>query len=370
MSTRFSFTGKLEAVTDSDAKGYFLRTGKTNKGAPYKSVNLPIVPEKNNRGYVELFGMKQDTIKTTDNEGKKIEVDWDDRFDEATLKSIPNYKKIVVKIGDDRREFLSSYDAVGEIVDKIDELKGKMVTVSGMCQKNVYKGKISDRYQISSIRTVDEDEAVKKLTVTLDLFYNKDSFDTSDWAKERKLYINGWVDDYMSDVKENRYVPQQIVFDCTKIDFDNEKHRKLVEYRLKILGCELDEDNKIIIKLKGKNMFKMGVICSYVNGSEEKEFDESMLTDLQREAIELGINKLEDFKPAGSVYGERITIYKLRDFNMRAEGEYTDGYVDTEITKSEFEEKIYEVATPVTEEEVLNSDADDDTEDDDDDLFG
>lgn len=371
MSTRFNFTGKLDAVTDSNAKGYFLRTGKTGKGASYKSINLPVIQEKNNRAYVELFGMVQDTIKTMDSNNNKIEVDWDDRFDESVLKDIPNYKKIVVKLGDDRREFLSSYDAVEYIADNIDEFKDKVVTVTGMCQKNVYKGKISDKYQISSIRTVDEDDAVKRLSVTLDLFYNKESFDTADWTKEKKLYIDGWVEDYMSDVKEVRYVPQQIVFDCTKVDFDNEKHRKLVEYRLKILGCELDANNKIVIKLKGKNMFKMGMICSYINGSEEKEFDESMLTALQKEAIELGINKLEDFKPAGQIYGERVVIYKLRDFNMRAEGEYAEGYVDTEITKAEFEEKVYEVAAPLTEQDVFKEHAPDElTEDEEEDLFG
>lgn len=369
MSTRFNFIGKLDAVTKQDSNNYFFRKGDTKKGAPYKSINLSVIQEKNNRGYVELFGMKQSTIKTRDVDNKEVEVDWDDRFDESVLKKIPNYKKTTIKIGDDRKEFLSSFDAIDYVVENIDELKDKLVSVTGVAQKNVYKGKISDRYQISSIRVLDDDDVIKRLNINLDLFYDKSSFDTADWAKERKLYINGWVDDYIPDIKENRYVPQQIIFDCSKVDFENEKHRKLVEYRLKVLGCELDDDNKIVVRLKSKNMFKLGLACTYINGSEEKEFNESMLTELQREAIELGINTLEDFKPAGSVYGERIAIYKLRDFNMRAEGEYADGRVDTEITKSEFEEKIYEISASITEDEVLNSDDSENEDDDDDDLF-
>ena len=371
MSTRFNFIGKLEVNTDPNAKGCSFRSGKTSNGAPYRSINMQIIQEKNNRAFVELFGAKQDKIKTMDTDNKKVEIAWNDRNDDDVVKSVASYKKTVVKIGDERKEFIAPLDAIDYIEENIDELKGKLVTVTGMCQKNVWKGKILDKYQISSIRTIDDEDTVKRLSITTDLFFTKNSFDTSDWNKEHKLYINGWTSEYMSDVKENRYVPQQILFDCSKIDFDNEKHRKLVDFRLKVLGCELDKDNKVVVKLKGKNVFKMAVICTYINGSEEVAFDTSMLTDLQREAIELGINKLEDFKPAGSVYGERVVVYKLRDFSMRQDSDYAEGCVDTEITFSEFEDKIYEVSAPETEDEVLNSGSDEDeSEEDEDDLFG
>ena len=372
MSTRFNFIGKLEVNTDPEAKTYYLRSGKTSNGAPYKSINMQVIQEKNNRAFVELFGAKQDKIKTMDTDNKKIEIAWDDRNDDDVVKSVASYKKTVVKIDDDRKEFVAPFDAITYIENNIDEFKGKTVVVTGIRQKNVYKGKFLDKYQISSIRTVeDDDETTKRLSVTTELFFDKSSFDTSDWAKERKLYINGWTDEYLSDVKENRYVPQQVLFDCSKVDFDNEKHRKLVDVRLKILGCELDKDNKIVIKLKGKNVFKMALVCTYVNGSEQAEFDASMLTDLQREAIELGINTIDDFKPSGSIYGERVVIYKLRDFAMRKDSAYEDGYVDTEISKSEFEEKIYEAVTPETDEDVFREHAPEElTEDEEEDLFG
>ncbi len=230
MSTRFIFTGKLEVNNDPDAKNYFLRSGKTKVdpktkkgGDPYKSISLQIVQEKNNRSFVELFGAKQSKIKTLDTDNNKIEVDWNDRNDESVLKTIPSYKKTVVKInGDERKEFLAPLDAIDYIEENIEALKGQLVVVSGTLQKNVYKGKILDKYQIGSIRVVDDDsDVVKKLTVNMDFFFTKDSFDTSDWNTEHKLYINGWTEEYMSDVKEVRYVPQQVVLDCSKIDWDN-----------------------------------------------------------------------------------------------------------------------------------------------------
>ena len=373
MSARFSFTGKLEVNTDSGAKGYYLREGKTSGKNSYKSINLQVIQEQNNRAYVELFGMKSDPIKTMDTDNNKIDVDWDNRFDDDVVKQVASYKKTVIKI-DERIEFISSYDAIEYFNEHVDELKGQLVTITGTRSKNLYKDKLSDRFQISSIRVVSDEDVVRRLSTTIELFFDKSSFDTSEWNKEHKLYINGYTSEYISDLKENKYVPQQIVFDCSKIDFDNEKHRKLVDFRLKVLGCELDENNKVVIKLKSKNVYKMSVICTYVNGSEKLEFDENTLTKLQKEAIELGINTLDDFRPAGSLYGERVSIYKLRDFDMRKDSPYEGGCVDTEISVKEFEDEIW-VATEAESVEDIDEDDDEsssnseNTSDDDDDLF-
>ena len=372
MGARFSFTGKLEVETNPEKKMYYLREGKTKSKNCYKSITAQVAAEKNNRAFVELFGSEQDTIKTMDKDGNKIEVQWEDRFDEDVLKQVASYKKTVVKVGDERNEYISSFDAIDCIISNLDELKGSNVIVTGQRVKNLYKDKLSDRFQITSIRPADED-SINRLSVTMDFFFDKSAFDTSEWNKEHKLYINGYTEEYIGDLKENRYVPQQIVFDCTKIDFENEKHRKLVEFRLKVLGCELTEDNKVVVKLKSKNMMKLGVVCTYVNGSEQMEFNESMLTDLQREAVELGISKLEDFKPSSGIYGERVVIYKLRDFSMKKDSAYEDGAVDSEISIKEFEEKIW--TTPETESvEDIDKDVEESESeselDDDEDLFG
>lgn len=376
MGARFSFTGKLIVKTDPDDKMYFKREGKTKGDKPsnYKSLSMQVGSDKNNRAFVEIFGMESKVIKTMDTDNKKIDIDWDDRFDEKVVKGVANFKKTVVKIGDsDRKEFVASYDAIEYIIDHIDELKDKDVTITGQRSKNLYKNKLSDRFQITGLYPAGDDTP-RRLSTTMDFFFTKDSFDLTDWDEEHKLYINGWTDEYISDVKENRYVSQQLIFDCSKINWDNEKHVAMVNYRLKCLGCELNDNNKPVVKIKGKNVYKMGVIATYLNGSEELEFNESMLTPMQKEAVELGINKLEDFKPAGSTFGERVTIYKLRDFNMRKDSEYEDGYVDTEITIGEFDEKVWIPADDDTFNEVEGAEDnlpfESKDESDEDDLFG
>lgn len=377
MSANFAFVGELKANTKPEDKMYFLKTGKT-KGKtpmPYQSLFLSVASEKNMRANVELFGMKQDTIKTMDTDNNKIDIDWDNRFDDDVIKEVANYKKTIIKIGDERKEFVSPYDAVDYVAEHIDELNGKKVVVTGQRSKNLYQNKLSDRFQISSIRTIDDDDdQPNRLTVNIDFFFDKDSFDLADWKNEHKLYINGYTSEYISDTKETKYVPQQIVFDCGKIDWKNEKHRSLVAFKLKVLGCELGDEDKVSVKLKGKNVFKIGIKATYVNGSEKAEFDESMLTDMQREAIELGLNTLDDFRPSGSIYGQRVVLYKLRDFNMRKDSAYENGMVDTEISISEFEEDIWfapeEESVDDIEKDAEDTTSDTQNDEDDDDLFG
>ena len=377
MGARFSFTGKLVVNTKQDDKMYYLRTGKTKGDSPYKSINVQVAADKNNRAFVECFGMVSDTIKTMDTDNNKIDIAWEDRKDKDVMKSVANYKKFIIKIDEDRNEFISSYDAIECFIDNLDELNGKVVTVTGQRVKNLYKDKLSDRFQIASIYYTPDDETTNRLSVTADFFFNKDSFDLADWNEEHKLYINGWTEEYIGDVKDNRYVEQQIIFDCSKVDWENEKHIAMVNYRLKCLGCELGSNNKPVVKIKGKNVYKMGVILNYINGSEELEFDESMLTPMQKEAIELGLKKLEDFKPAGSTFGTRVVTYKLRDFNMRKDSPYEDGYIDTEITIDEFNEKVWVPAVAESLNEIDNAednlpfkDQKELAEDDEDDLFG
>lgn len=377
MSANFAFVGELKANTKPEDKMYFLKTGRTKgkTSMPYQSLLLSVASEKNMRASVELFGMKQDLIKTMDTDNNKIDIDWDNRFDDDVIKEVANYKKTIIKIGDERKEFVSPYDAVDYVAEHIDELNGKKVVVTGQRSKNLYQNKLSDRFQISSIRTIDDDDdQPNRLTVNIDFFFDKDSFDLADWKNEHKLYINGYTSEYISDTKETKYVPQQIVFDCGKIDWKNEKHRSLVAFKLKVLGCELGDEDKVSVKLKGKNVFKIGIKATYVNGSEKAEFDESMLTDMQREAIELGLNTLDDFRPSGSIYGQRVVLYKLRDFNMRKDSAYENGMVDTEISISEFEEDVWfapeEESVDDIEKDAEDVVSDAQSDEDDDDLFG
>ena len=365
---RFRFTGDC-IINDEASKNPYVRSGKTKNGNNYETFSCAIKAAKNNTAFLELFGMESDTIHTMDADNAKIDISWEDRFDDEVVEKVANYKKNVINIDDERKEFISTYDAVKYLVKNVDEIKGKRITVTGQVNKNVYQGKITDRFQMQNIYLANEDD--KNGFKCNDIFYfTKDSFDTADWKEEHKLYINGWIKTYIADEKQNMYVPQTLVLDCSKIDWENEKHRKLVDFKLKMLKCSLTDDNKVKVGL-GKTVYAMSIIASYNNGAEAEEVKEEDLTDAQREAIELGLKKLSDF--AGNVYGQRVTVFKLTDYTLN--GDYSEGCVDTEMKFSELEEELFTPSTEETLEEAIEKSAkadetlDEDSEDDDDDLF-
>ena len=372
---RFSFTGNLN-LNGLETKNPFHRVGTTSSGKPYESFNVSVVAEKNNRAYTEVFGMVQDKIKTMDTDNNKVEIDWEDRNDPDIIKSVAGFKKHVVKLGDERKEFISDYDFVKYLASHADDLKDIKATVTGQSSVNVYNGKISQRFTIQNIYEAD-DESKNQLRITTPYYFNKNSFDFSDWNTEHKIIINGYIQTYIDKDTGNKYVELPTVLDCSKINWDNEKHVNLVKYKLKMLGCDL-VDNKPKFKSKGSNFYSIATILAYQNGAEQVDFTEDMLTDTQKELLELGVKTLEDFRPAGNVYGERVQIYKIVDFDIR--GDYENGYVDTELSESEFEDEIYVPIKPESVEDLeeeeeekpskKNKNVEPEDSDDDEDLFG
>lgn len=367
MQGRFNFTGKLQ-FNKEDSKNPWLRTGKTKAGKSYQTFGAAIVAATNNRSYIELFGQKVDKIKAKDNDGNDVEFDWDDRLDESVISSIRN--KQVIRIGDERHEFVTPWDLIEFVKDNKDKFENKTVCVTGRINKNVYNGTISDRFQINNIYVVDEDTK-PALTITEEIFFNADSIDTADWKEEKKIYINGYTEAYVEG--SNQMVPRQMILNCSKLDFENEKHLKLLKFRLDNIGCEY-VDGKIKCNLK-KGYYSNLFTITYQNGAERQEFTVDMLTPMQKLKYDMAEEDekervLNSFRPAGDVYGARVTQYLMKDVPLT--GNYSEGMVKSEDTESEFEEKIYvpgvasESAEDVLDKkETKKTVVEDDEEDDD-----
>ena len=371
---RFNATGELK-FNALDSKLPWKREGKTKNGDKYETLNIAIASTKANRMMTELFAMKSDEIKTMDTDNEKISIAWEDRNDPDVISKVASYKKHIIDLGDDnRKEFITDYDFVKYIEDHIDELKEGSYMITGTSNINEYNGRLSHRFQMQNIYKVDDD-AKKQLKVTMDFYWTQDSVDLSDWKEEKKIRISGYTTAYIAAEKKNMYVAQDVVFDASKIDFDNEKHVKLLEFKLRQMGLGLD-GSKPVNNLKKNKVFKLQIICSYFNGAQEVEVDESMLSENQRMAISLGLKELKDFAD-GSVFGDRIIEYKVIDFNLKKD--YEDGYITLDDKVSDFEDEIYTPAPPETEEDVIekpsskkkSSKKDDEDEDEDslDDLF-
>lgn len=352
---RFYFTGDL-ALPKQDAKMPFFNQFEKD-GRKMARLNFAVKESDSNREFVEMFGGENDTIRTFDKDGNKIEIDWDDRFDKDVIDNVASYRKYVVKLGDERKEFITQYDAILYLHDELPNYNGR-VMVSGQLRRESYNGTWYNHFEISNVFAAKE-SVPNSLNLYVEMAYNHDSADTADWKSEKKVYLDAYFPQYIRAESKTMYVPQRFVFDGSKYDLTDEKDRNVVEYL------------KQFIVVPNKKMIRFRWLCRILNGADVVEFDESCLTDLQKYEISLGISTIEEFKEKGQIYGDRVMEIRLVKPDLSVE-DYKNGIVDMEVSFAEFEEEIY---TPVKDEKLDDVMPKPKTEEkksdiDDEDLFG
>lgn len=345
--SRFSFCGtpvipKQKADTKRPfCKEISKKDEKTKETKKMLSMTFGIKETDMNMAFVEAFDSQQKVIKTMDVDNEKMDVDWDDRFDEDIIEKVANYRKYIVDLGDEhggRQEFITAYDMIEHLREHLPNYDGRVV-VTGQFTRDWYAKKKTyfSKFRIQNVFAAPE-ERKNRLLLTMDLFYNKSSLDDSDFDENKKMTLDCYIEQYINKDEGRKYVPIQVVFSGAKYDLENEKHKKLFDYKMKY------------IKVKNKNMVHIPWEIVLIRGAEEAEFDESMLTDSQREQVELGIKSVDDFRPKGNIYGDRIDEFRL--FEPKLEGDYADGVLECDDTADEFEEKIFVPAADETMEEA------------------
>lgn len=345
--SRFSFCGtpvipKQKADTKRPfCKEITKKDEKTKETKKMLSMTFGIKETDMNMAFVEAFDSQQKVIKTMDTDNEKLDVDWDDRFDEDIISKVASYRKYIVDLGDDhggRQEFITAYDMIEHLREYLPDYNGRVV-VTGQFTRDWYAKKkmYFSKFRVQNVFAAPE-ERKNRLLLTMDLFYNKASLDDSDFDESKKMTLDCYIEQYINKDEGRKYVPIQVVFSGAKYDLENEKHKKLFDYKMKY------------IKVKNKNIVHIPWEIVLLRGAEEAEFDESMLTDSQREQVELGIKTVDDFRPKGNVYGDRIDEFRL--FEPKLEGDYADGVLECDDTADEFEEKIYVPAQDETMEEA------------------
>lgn len=334
---RFNFVGTpVIPKQKSDTKRPFCKEiTKTDERTKEKrkmlSMTFGVKETDLNMAFVEAFDSVQPVIKTMNTDNEKFDVDWDDRFDEDIVSQVASYRKYIVDLGEDhggRQEFITVYDMIEHLREHLPNYEGRVV-VTGQFTRDWYAKKkmYFSKFRIQNVFAAPE-ERKSRLMITADLFYDKNSLDDSDFDENKKMTLDCYIEQYINKDEGRKYVPIQVVFSGAKYDLENERHKKLFDYKMKY------------IKVKNKTMVHIPWELVLLRGAEEADFDESMLTDAQKEQIELGIKTLDDFKPKGNIYGDRIDEFRLLE--PKLEGDFADGLLDAEDTPDEFEEKIYQ----------------------------
>lgn len=358
---RFNFVGTpVIPKQKADTKRPFCKemTKKDEKGKKREmlSMTFGVKESDSNMAFVEAFDSRQDVIKTMNTDNEKMDIDWADRFDEEIVSQVASYRKYIVDLGEDhggRQEFITVYDMIKHLQEHLPNYEGRVV-VTGQFTRDWYTKKkmYFSKFRIQNVFAAPE-ERKSRLMITADLFYNKNSFDDSDFDENKKITLDCYIEQYINKDEGRKYVPIQVVFSGAKYDMENERHKKLLNYKMKyIKPTEITVDGKTV-KLKPTQMVHIPWEMVLLRGAEEADFDESMLTDAQKEQIELGIKTLDDFKPKGNIYGDRIDEFRL--FDPKLDGDFADGLLEADDKGDEFEERIYQPPQDETLDEAKNN---------------
>ena len=354
LENRFYFIGDIKIPKDKDK--FYKTYEPEDKSYQIHTVTFMVQESPNNGVWVELNGFKPNkSIKTTGVYNKetkksaKLDIPVDKRFDADQIEKVANFAKTFVDTGEGEKQFISSYDAVVYLATRIPEMlvEGKVkLKVSGTIENRVGKGKVYTSFVPSRVRMASPDDE-NVLDASMVLYYNKDSYDKSRFDDEKKIDFFAYVQDYDRPSKSNKYFPMSFVYNA-------EGHKKeRVQYIVKNL--KTDESNMLAMRWKIK----------VFNGAEEVEFDESMLTDAQKEEIAIGLSTIDDFRPSGNPLGGNTREYRLFRPDLK-DTKFSEGAFETGLTADEFAEQIVamEKVDKKQDEKVSNKVVDDLFEDD------
>lgn len=312
----------------------------------------------NNRKDPVLTFSKGDANK----KGEKMTVAWDKRFDENIIDSVANFRKYVIdteiyghrkeieESGDldalnaskkKRHEYIAYIDFV-EFLNKLvgnEKIKDWNFEVVGefTYQYSVAKGQWYRQMVPQKIYRV-ADNAEPQSTGTFDIYYSTGVVDSEAEDETGKSLVNAYVQYRDNMIKANAFCPMMFVL--------HKDHPKTKGFKL-IFG-KAEEDK----------VYKLGVQTELVNGSTRVEVTEDMLSDEQKELLNIGMTTLDDIrKEYGYVRGEKVTEIALKGL---ARG-YSKGAEDTVYEVSDL--TVLPIKQESKEEESI--DIFDDSDDDD-----
>ena len=329
---RFSFIG-----TPVISKDGVLDEIETKRGKMYR-LHFGI-KAGNDTEFVSLLDSQRDTIRTADSDFNPMEVAWADRDDPTVLAKVARSRLYRTNVGvadGKTKSFLSGYDFVQYLCEVLPDCKDDL-TVTGTCKVRYdSKGILRRNYDISAVWLRRENEK-PQLAMSVPLTYWKDCIDKSDLKETGKININGYVLQFATKEEGDKFLPFSVVFDTTKYNMEIPKHKALYEYKMEFVDVKDNTPHTMLWDIR------------VVNGAQEVNFDDSQLTKLQKMQIELGEATLDDFRPRGQIFGNRLSELRLN--KPLAQGDFADGMVDTGYKLSEFEDMI---AVPTKDETVAD----------------
>ena len=218
----------------------------------YNAMNLGVdCGEKAGTVYCELMGGYAEggnnkiyahgkTEDGQDDFEQKIEVDWEDRFNEDVLEEIGSLS--FLKVGLEKtsegktfyKDFLSAYDAISYIKEHLTE--DMVVNVKGNLKYSSYNDNVQVKKNITSIVLSKVDDPSKyKATFTQSILIDKDSASLKNIDKDKGvMYVDARVLDYLKEyngIEVKGQFPYNKQFEF-ELNLENEKQCKTIYEKL------------------------------------------------------------------------------------------------------------------------------------------
>lgn len=269
--------------------------------------------------------------------GVQIDIPWDKRFDEEYTKQIPDYRKVVIDLGDPivrsalqnivngkakeddmevagvssvdeakveleksnkrRHVFIDTYDAC-EFMQKVlasEKVKNTVFRISGTVDRsyNSEKGTFYSNYVVNKIEIPYSEKGCAELNV--DFYFGADAVDSFD-EETGKAYINGFSKYYDSRVKANGFAPITFVVHDAKIA------------------------KRLVSKLSGDcEIMNVGIVADIVDGAPMNKITYDDLDEDTKLDIDCGLLDLDEVIKAlgGNKAGDKVKEFAFNRLNAR-----------------------------------------------------
>lgn len=217
--TKKNWVNRFRILGKAKVGGYTFKIDETSQRSSwvYSSMNLGIdCGEKYGNCYTSLMGGYSPErenklyVHGKDENGrddfqKRIEVDWDDRFNETLLEQIGD--QCFIRVGIEKttkgnvftKKFLSAYDAIEYINEHL--VDGMVINVSGDIKYSMYNGSVSMNKEIKSIYISNVDDPSKfHATFTQSILIDRDSVNIKDIDNDNGIMpVDAIVLDYIKE---------------------------------------------------------------------------------------------------------------------------------------------------------------------------
>lgn len=333
-----------EDLSAEDIEGLKVETF-VNEDTINKSITTLEEKIKNTKDEKEVATLKKSLARL------KVQLKIKDLNVDTDIKTKKTILTIMLEVSNKKRkEFLSEQDFAEYLYKLITKgnINDKLFIVKGEKTYSEYKGKTYEHIVPNRIYLADKN-AKPMSSGQFEVFFNKESLDENSFEETKKYYINGYVRNYDSGRKADIPCPVQLVIDCSK-DEENEKNKKL---------------NKLLksqFVVEDDSWKQLGVKVNLLDGAQKVEITEDMLTDFQKEMLELDPDFIDEIRKElkGDLYGEKVKETVIVNV---AKG-YSKGRKDTVFVDEDFIVKAIELKEKETDENNTNEEDIFNTEDD------